>query len=240
MNKSAFTALAGVGVLALAAFRKRQTRSATKVEIARPATLAATDKAAHRFLMAAVIPIWVIAGFLDYILHRRTKIELTSGPRESLLHLMMLSEGAPVVLAPLLLQVNAGVLAMIYAAFLAHEATAMWDVDTSVAQRVIPSDEQHVHAFLEGVPFTVAVLYTVLHWGQFLSLAGAGDERAQFDLRLKEPRITLRDAAFISASVLGFDVLPHVEEYIRCLRAQNQGLTGSETPQCAQELFAEA
>jgi hypothetical protein len=240
MNKSAFSALASIGVLALAAFRKRQARSETKIEIARPAALAQTDKAAHRFMMSAVIPVWVVAGFLDYILHRRTKIELTSGPRESLLHLVMLSEGAPVVLAPLLLEVNAGVLAIVYAAFLAHQATAMWDVDTTVTQRVIPSDEQHVHAFLEGVPFTVAVLYTVLHWGQFLSLVGAGGERPQFDLRLKEPRITLRDAALISATVLGFDVLPHIEEYLRCLRAQDKGFTGSQTPECARELFAEA
>jgi len=237
MKKTLLTAGAAVGTLLFAAGRQWRTRSRTSVRIARPVALQSADRAAHRLMTAVIVPVWITAGLFDYFMHRRTHIERTSGARESILHLMMLAEGGPVVLAPLLLEVNAGVLAVIYTFFFAHQATAMWDVDTTTSERVIPSDEQHVHAFLEGVPFGVAMLYTVLHWSQFLALLGLNEERPQFNVHLKEPRMTVRDAALITGAVLSLDILPHVEEYVRCLRAKSQGLVGSETPECVQEVF---
>lgn len=178
-------------------------------------------------MMTLIVPVWIAAGLLDYFEHRRTSIETTSGPRESKLHLFMLAEGAPLALAPLMLEVDAGVLALMWAAFFAHQAIAMWDVDSTVSQRVIPGGEQNVHTFLEGVPFCISVLYTVIHWPQFLALPGIGNERPRLGFSRKRPHTPLRDGLLMSAAVTVFDVLPHVEEFWRCLKAERRGLTGT-------------
>lgn len=240
MKKTVFAGLAALGSLLLFATRRRQTKARyphTEMTVAKPAGLARTEGAAHRAMMGLIVPVWIVAGLLDYIWHRRTKIETTSGPRESFLHLLMLSEGAPVVMAPLLLEVNSGVLALMYAAYFAHQGTAMWDVDTTVSQRLIPPDEQHIHAYLEGIPFCIAALYTTIHWGQFLALMGLNDERPRFEMRLKEPKVPVRDAALMSGAVAGLDVLPHLEEFWRCWQAQRRGVVGKDTPECARTLF---
>ncbi|MGZ3585148.1 MAG: hypothetical protein ACXVCT_20590 [Ktedonobacterales bacterium] len=55
--------------------------------------------ATHRYLLYVVLPTWLAAGFADYLFHRRTKIEQTSGPRESLIHWLMMTEtGIPVLM----------------------------------------------------------------------------------------------------------------------------------------------
>ena len=70
-----------------------------------------------------ILPIWVLAGVADYFWHRRTRIATTSGTEESISHALMITEMAPAVLAALFLEINAGVLALITGAYLAHEAT---------------------------------------------------------------------------------------------------------------------
>src|SRR4051794_16516881 len=140
--KTVLTGLAAVGSLVLFAVRKQQTQARypqVRTTVMKPAALARVEGSAHRFLMSVIVPVWIAAGLLDYIWHRRTKIETTSGPRESVLHLAMLAEAGPGLLAPLLLEVNAGVLALMYASYFAHQATAMWDVDSTVSERLIPS-----------------------------------------------------------------------------------------------------
>ena len=50
---------------------------------------------AHLLLDAflyVIVPLWLLAGFTDYVLHKRTHIEHTAGTRESLLHLLQLGE----------------------------------------------------------------------------------------------------------------------------------------------------
>jgi hypothetical protein len=240
MKKTVLTGLAAFGSVLLFGIRKRQTQvryPQVKTTAMKPAALARVEGAAHRCLMSVIVPLWIAAGLLDYLWHRRTRIEATSGPRESILHLMMLAEGGPIVLAPLLLEVNAGILALMYATMFAHQATAMWDVDSTVAERLIPPDEHHVHAVLEGVPFCATAIYTVIHWDQFLSLLGLNEEVPRFDFRRKEPKVPVRDAALMTAAAGVFDVLPHLEELWRCWQARQRGLVGKATPACARILF---
>jgi hypothetical protein len=240
MKKTLVTGLAALGSVLLFGIRRRQTHTRyprVRTSVVKPAALARVEGAAHRSLMSLIVPVWIAAGLLDYIWHRRTKIETTSGPRESILHLIMLAEGGPVILAPLLMEVNAGILSLMYAAYFAHQATAMWDVDSSASQRLIPTDEQHVHAFLEGIPFCVTALYTVIHWDQFLSLLGLSNEVPRFDFHQKEPKLPLRDAALLTAAVGALDILPHMEEFWRCWQAKQRQLVGTGTPECAPILF---
>jgi len=43
-------------------------------------------------LMYFVLPLWLVVGLADYLCHRASHIATTSGPKESLIHLIMLGE----------------------------------------------------------------------------------------------------------------------------------------------------
>ncbi|MFC8248557.1 hypothetical protein [Streptomyces chartreusis] len=64
------------------------------------------EAAASRFLLLGVLPLWVVPGLADWWMHRRTRIERTSGVKESAVHALMMTEtGEPVVMG-LLARVN--------------------------------------------------------------------------------------------------------------------------------------
>ena len=68
-------------------------------------------------LLYVFLPLWGIAGFADWCCHRASRIEVTSGLKESLLHsLMGLQLGVPILLC-LLFQVNVLVLLICLIAF---------------------------------------------------------------------------------------------------------------------------
>ena len=59
-------------------------------------------------LAFGALPAWLLAGFADWLCHRRSKIEITSGSRESAMHLLLHLEIAAPLLAALWLEINAG------------------------------------------------------------------------------------------------------------------------------------
>jgi len=195
-----------------------------------------TAKATERYLLYFTVPLWVIAGTLDYLHHRRTKIETTSGPTESAIHALMMTEaGIPMVLG-LLLEINAGVILLMIAAFFLHAATAVWDVAYAVERRKVTPGEQHVHSFLEVLPFCAVSFVICIHWNQFASLLGMGNEKASFRLKKKQPGLPKGYiAGFLGAVAINGAV--YGEELLRCLRANQEGLTGTETPEAARELY---
>jgi threonine/homoserine/homoserine lactone efflux protein len=74
-------------------------------------------------LMYFVLPLWVLAGLADYLCHRATDIEHTSGWRESLLHLVLLAEAGVPLLAALFLEINALVILLMIGGLVLHELT---------------------------------------------------------------------------------------------------------------------
>src|SRR5690242_11253546 len=57
-----------------------------------------TNTLVRRFIMYFIVPLWHAAGLADWLCHRRTAIEKTTGLKESLIHLLMLGEmGVPVL-----------------------------------------------------------------------------------------------------------------------------------------------
>jgi hypothetical protein len=93
-------------------------------------------------VMYFVLPLWLAAGFVDWLCHRASHIENTAGAKESLLHLLMFAEvGAP-LLAAIFLEINAGIFALMILAFFVHEATALWDVSYAVKMRNLTPFEQ--------------------------------------------------------------------------------------------------
>src|SRR5215210_3063011 len=126
--------------------------------------------------MYFVMPLWLLAGFADYLCHRSAHIESTSGPKESLLHLLLLVEMGIPVLAALFFEINALVIGVMIVCFLLHEATTLWDVWYASETREVSPIEQHVHGYMQLLPLLALTLVSVLHWPQFLALFGLGSE----------------------------------------------------------------
>jgi hypothetical protein len=185
-----------------------------------------------------IVQVWIGAGLLDYIWHRRTSIETTSGLPESLIHSIMMVEAAPAVLAAIFLEINAGVLAWMIVLAVAHEVTVLWDLTFTAPRRAIPAGEQVTHTFLESPPFLVTAAAIATHWNQFRALGGRGPERPRFQCRLQLPLIPRSATAAVFSSMLCFGLLPHLDELRRCYDAKRAGLIGRDTPACLPEVFS--
>lgn len=174
--------------------------------------------AAELVLMAVVVPLWVLAGLADWWCHRRSAIERTSGWPENAFHWVLMGEAGIGLLAVALLEVDAGVLLLVFAAFLAHEATTFVELRYAVPRRQVGPFEQMVHSFMELLPLLVLLLAALMQWDQALALFGAGEPRFAFEPRRAPwPPAYLLGAAL---AVLVLNVLPLAEEGLRCLRAR--------------------
>lgn len=190
----------------------------------------AMDQIATGLLLYFILPLWLLAGLADWACHRASDIAHTAGPAESALHLLMFAEIAVPLLACLLLEINALVFAVMLAAFVLHEATALLDVSYAQKRRYISPFEQHVHSFLELLPLMAGVLVALLHWDAFLSLFGLSAAPADWTPRLKEPPLPAEYiAALLGAAVL-LEAGPYLEELWRGLRVRRSdtrhGLAG--------------
>lgn len=137
-------------------------------------------------LVYVVLPLWVIAGFLDYLCHRQSDIEHANGVKESIIHWMMLLEvGLPLVLA-VFFRINALLLALMIACLVAHEITGYLDLKLAMATRKVTIFEHQIHSALEMLPFTAILLVMALHWPQTQALFGFGLEAADFSLGAKQ------------------------------------------------------
>ena len=174
--------------------------------------------AATLVLMVAVLPVWIMAGFTDYLCHRAARIERNSGLPESLLHLVQFGLiGIPTILA-LLLAINAAFFLIAMATILLHHGVAYLDVRYANRTREVPPFEQMVHSFLEILPLMALGLLAVLHWRDVLALAGYAPPPQSFTFRLKEPPLPLWYVLSVMGAAAIFNALPYGEELLRCLR----------------------
>lgn len=173
----------------------------------------------QQYLLFVLFPLWIVAGLIDYVLHRRTRIEDNAGTRESLLHAMQLTEvGVPVLLG-LLLDINALIFSIMLAGIVLHELTALWDVRYASRRRYISPLEQHIHSFMEVLPLTALLFVSVMYWGQFAALFGFGSDPPRFDFRFKPDPIPAPYLVTLLGAVASLVVLPYAEELWRCVRA---------------------
>lgn len=232
--------VAGAGLLLL---RRKRPPSAiipsdsSRNKEARKQSRESSDEATRRYLMYIIMPVWSVAGFLDWLWHRQTRIETTSGVKESVMHLLMMAEAGAPILTGLFLEMNAGALALMGAGWLVHDLTVAWDVTYTSSRRLIYPREQHTHGYMQTIPFDIVAVLACLHPEQSLALVGLGSEKADFGLRLRKPPVPLKDFAVIVACMGLLSGLPHLEELWRCYRAKQRGQAGTETPACARELF---
>lgn len=170
-------------------------------------------------LLYVLMPVWMLAGFGDYLCHRWLGIEHNAGERESRLHLLMIGELGAGIAAALFLQLTAAVLAFLIVICIAHEITMWRDLLYASTQRRIPVIEQWLHGIQQAMPWVGLALILVLHREQAAALVGLGEARADWSLRWKdEPLPPLHIlAVFLAGGVLV--VLPFLGEYRRCRKA---------------------
>jgi hypothetical protein len=179
-----------------------------------------TAQAAQAILMYVMVPLWIAAGTADWLCHRRTRIEHTSGLRENALHWLLLAEGGLVLLAIALLQLTAAVLLLAFAGFLAHELTTYLELRYTVARRNVQPVEQMIHSFMELLPLAILALVAAMAWNEVFALFGDGSP--SLDLRPKDEPWPVAWLLSSGAAVLLLNVLPMAEETLRCLRARRQ------------------
>ena len=173
-------------------------------------------------LLYFIMPLWFLAGVADWLCHRASDIEHTTGAKESIIHLLMFAEVGIPLMGALLLQINALIIAVMIAMFLLHEATALWDVSYAVTRRNVTPIEQHVHSFLEMLPLMALAFVSILHWPQFLALFGLGSEAPSFDLQWKHPSLPVAYVTVVLVAALVLELLPYLEELVRGIRAAHR------------------
>lgn len=171
------------------------------------------------------IPLWLVAGFGDWICHRLTRISETSGIKESLLHLIMLGEIGLPLMASLLMEINALVFVLMVAGFLLHEVTIWWDLHYAQSKRLILPSEQMIHSFQEIIPLILLILLGFLHWDQFAALMTlSADADFTPHWKLHPLPFWYLICLFLCSCLLV--VFPFMEETWRCYRRSKIALNG--------------
>jgi hypothetical protein len=161
-------------------------------------------------LLCLTLPLWLLAGFGDWLSHRRSQIDRTAGPRESALHLLLyLLIALPIALA-LFLEIGTALLLFMTACVLAHMAVSLWDTSFAQPRRHISPLEQQIHSYLEMLPLFAVALAAVLHWNAVVNPAW------HWSVRLA-PLPTSWTLGVLAALLAGLLLI--VEELWRCLRA---------------------
>jgi hypothetical protein len=162
-----------------------------------------------RLLVFGVCPLWLAAGFADWLCHRRTVIERTSGAPESAFHLALYGLIAVPAILALYFEITAAVLAVATAGVLAHSLLSWWDTAYSQPRRLIGPVEQIVHSHLEMLPVFALAIVIVMFWNE-----------------VREPRWTLTPRAvpmspraqLVALGALFAGLALILEELVRCLR----------------------
>lgn len=175
-------------------------------------------------LGSIVLPLWLAAGLCDYLAHARTRIAETSGVHESFLHLLQTAQIGVPMLAVLLLQVNALVLALAIAGVVAHTITAYRDIRYTLPLRHVSVFEQFAHAFLIVVPMMALALVVLLHWPALADIWHGG---ADWTPRWKQPPFPRAVIASVLGASLVLGMLPGLLEFGWTWRAARRRRAGS-------------
>jgi hypothetical protein len=189
--------------------------------------MADTNSLLIDLILYGLLPLWGIAGFIDWCCHRATRVESTSGIKESLIHsLMGVQLGIPILLC-LLFEVNVLILLVCVLMWLLHEFVAHWDVHYAAPLRKISIWEVHVHNYMATIPLYLLMLIVVLNW-QVAQKAVTFQWSGQFTLhRMATPHGGPTYLPHYLTFMTVFCVLPYLEENIRCLRQLRYARTPS-------------
>ncbi|MGW3152247.1 diguanylate cyclase [Streptomyces sp. NPDC001177] len=184
------------------------------------------EAANRRFVLFGLLPLWVAPAVADWWMHKRTRIEETSGVRESAVHALMMTEAGVPVAMGILARINPLVLSVMGAAAAVHGATALYDVSLAVQEREVRPLEQHIHSFLEVLPLSALAFTSCLHPDQVRSLLRGGPEPGAWKLLPKPHPLSARYLIGLGAVIGTGVILPYAEEMLRCMRARRRAPEG--------------
>ncbi|WP_062269888.1 hypothetical protein [Endozoicomonas arenosclerae] len=177
-----------------------------------------TSQLLINILLYIMLPLWGIAGFVDWCCHRATKIEITSGFKESLMHsLMGIQIGIPILLC-LLFRVNVLILMICILTWILHELVAHWDVHYASTRRKISIWEMHAHSYLATLPFYMMIMIIVINWEAFFSFITLN---WQGQIQFVPMEYAHGGDSYLAYYLLAMSVLcifPYIEENLRCLK----------------------
>ncbi|WP_157268545.1 diguanylate cyclase [Azohydromonas aeria] len=173
----------------------------------------------QQLLLYGLLPLWLLAGFADWLCHRVQGMEHDAGTQESVLHWLMLAEMGPALAAALLLEVTAAVLALLFVLCLAHELTTWWDLRFAESRRRIPWFEQWVHALQLSLPWAGLAGLALIHHGQAAALLGVAGT-PDWGWRAKAVPLPPAYVWGVAAAGVLLVALPFAEELLRCRRAE--------------------
>ena len=172
-----------------------------------------------QLILWLLLPAWIVLGFLDWLCHRRSEIEVHCGPWESVLHLTLLALAGIAILMGLLLELTEPVLCILALCFVLHEVTVYVDIRYAHARRDVSPAEQRVHDFMTAVPVSVLCLIAILHWDTMVSLVFQPSSIVSAPIRLKSHPLPPAQVIGILVAVLFANFLPYLEELLRGARA---------------------
>jgi hypothetical protein len=159
-------------------------------------------------LVWGIYPAWLLAAGGDYLCHRRTRIEQTSGAIESWLHVAQFGSLAAALACALMLQMSTGVFVTISVLVLTHSILTYTDVRYTYGRRPILPAEQTVHGFMDVLPIVAVALLAVQHWAEIR----AGSMSFALDSEVGLKRVVLLSSFMLLAG------LPVFEELLRTLQ----------------------
>src|SRR5690606_15216456 len=168
-------------------------------------------------ILYGLLPLWGVAGFFDWCCHRATKVESSSGLKESLVHsLMGVQLGIPIMLC-LLFEINVLILLICFVMWLAHEFAAHWDVHYTAPRREISIWEVHVHNYMATLPLYLFMLIVIINWDVAVK-AVTFDWEGQFTWkRVDAPHGSDTYPPGYLLFMTCLCVFPYIEENLRCL-----------------------
>ena len=171
-------------------------------------------------LLYGMFPLWIAAGFADYCFHRGTRIELTSGRRESALHAVQYVQIVAGVALAWFFEITALVLVAVIGLALLHLATGYLDIAYTASRRYISPPEQHVHSYMEILPLAATAALVILHWDSFVAIFADG--AASWLVTPRQQALPGAAAAAVAAGFVAAGVAI-VEELYRCRHSEAIG-----------------
>lgn len=107
---------------------------------------------------------WLVAGFTDFMLHRRTDLPHTSGLHESAFHLLQLALIGAALASCLLFEMGRSVAVLLVALVSLHAVCGYLDTRWAFRRRMLSPMEQHIHSVLDMAPIVGLAWVTAATW----------------------------------------------------------------------------
>jgi hypothetical protein len=157
-------------------------------------------------LVYVLYPLWLAAGAVDYVCHRRTNIAETAGVVESSLHVAQFITMVILFVCAVIFEPTLAVITILAAVAILHLVLSYVDVVYTERKRYISPLEQHAHAFMDVLPIVAVCLLAIL---------GLSAQQSEPGAAFRAQSASAVQLALLIGSFLVFAGGPVIEEFVR-------------------------